>query len=223
MRNAFIILAFVIAGIVFCCAFAYTVQNDFCQLLYIDNDISYNSLLSTIANVGVFSATLYAALYAVLEFDNHKKENRVKLLGEYNQRFSSDVNIRHVITWMLRVAIIDNQGEIIGADLNGCYNPGIYKKEMFMRFFEELYLHIEKGNIDKRQACLLFSYYAIKYDEIKEFRLDITDYCSGEELVNVGINKEKDNCDLYWTNYRKFVNEMREEWKEIKKQQIKEN
>ena len=118
---------------------------------------------------------------------------------------------------MLRVAILNDKGEIVGADPIRCYyNPGVHEKEMFMRFFEELYLHVGNKSLDKRQVCLLFSYYAIKFDEIKEFRLDITDYKSKEELEKgKKTNDEKDN-NIYWTNYRIFVNEMRDEWKIIK-------
>ena len=74
--------------------------------------------------------------------------------------------------------------------------------------------------MDKRQVCKLFSYYAIKFDEIKEFRLDITDYKSKEELENEEKDKEEEGIAYtkkYWTNYRKFVNEMKIEWQEINK------
>lgn len=118
---------------------------------------------------------------------------------------------------MLRVAILNDKGEIVGADpIRFYYNPGIHEKEMFMRFFEELYLHIDNKSLDKEQVCLLFSYYAIKFDEIKEFRLDITDYYSKVELEKRGkTDDKKDNYNKYWTNYRKFVDEMRKEWKKI--------
>ena len=183
--------------------------------------------LSAIANIGVFFATLFATLYAVVQYHNHKKEHRINLLGEYNHRYATDKNVQEVISWMLKIAIVNNNGEIVNAEPCRCLSkPGIHEKEMFMRFFEELYLHIENGSIDKRQACKLFSYYAIKFDEIKEYREDITDYKSKKELENEKKkrNEEEGIADamIYWSNYRKFVDEMRMEWCEIKKS-IKNN
>ena len=124
---------------------------------------------------------------------------------------------------MLKVAILDEHGNIVGADpLRLFCKPGVNEKEMFMRFFEELYLHINNNSIDKKQACLLFSYYAIKFDEYRDFRLDITDYKSENELkVEENGNERNIDYKLYWINFRKFVNEMKEEWKNIEKQQIK--
>lgn len=212
MKDATIIFAFVIAGIVICCQLAYAV-GEYCPS-YIDN-------LSAIADVGIFIATLFATLYAVVQYHYHKKEHRINLLGEYNKRYATDKNIQEVITWMLKVAIVNDDGEIVNAEPYRCYcKPSIHEKEMFMRFFEELYLHIENGSMDKRQVCKLFSYYAIKFDEIKEFRLDITDYKSKEELENEEKDKEEEGIAYtkkYWTNYRKFVNEMKIEWQEINK------
>lgn len=155
-------------------------------------------------------ATCFAALFAVNEYQNHKEEQRIGLLGEYNQRYSTDKNIQKVVRWMLKVAIVDESGEIVGAnpDRSVC-KPDVHEKEMFMRFFEELYLHIKTGSVDKRQACLFFSYYAIKFDEIKDYRLDISDYKSKTEIENEEVDF---STTKYWTSYRRFVDEMKKEW-----------
>lgn len=224
MRNAIILFAFVIAGVVFCCAFACTTTEEVGILL--NTEIAYTEYLTAIANCGVFLATCFTALYAVVEYQNHKKEHRIKLLGEYNQRYSTDRNIQKVITWMLKVAIVDNKGDIVGADPNKYfYKPDINTKEMFMRFFEELYLHVNNNSIDKRQACQLFSFYAIKFDEIKEFRLDITDYRSKKELIEEERNSEETKDEqtlIYWINFREYVEEMKNEWKKITRKQLEE-
>ena len=164
--------------------------------------------------------TCFAALFAVAEYQNHKKEQRIILLGKYNQRYSTDKNIQKVVRWMLKVAILNSEGDIVGADPYKSYSkPDIHEKEMFMRFFEELYLHIKNGGVEKRQACLFFSYYAIKFDEIKDYRLDISDYKSMEELEN---EKSEDQISKYWTSYRCFVEEMKIEWVKYTNELIKQ-
>ena len=82
---------------------------------------------------------------------------------------------------------------------------GIYEKEMFMRFFEELYLQIKAGHLNREDVYHLFAYYALKYNKYLDFRKNIEDYKSKEELpANEKDAKEYDN----WTNFRCFVEEM---------------
>ena len=120
---------------------------------------------------------------------------------------------------MLRISILNENGDIIGAKPSRVnYSPGIHKKEMFMRFFEELYLHIEDNKIDERESCRLFSYYALKFDKIKDFRLDITDYLSVEEENSAQLDKNKKKLLKYWSNYRKYVKEMSSIWETIEKE-----
>ena len=80
---------------------------------------------------------------------------------------------------------------------------------MFMRFFEELYLHIKEGHIDKMDAFRLFAYYAIAFDKYKDFRLDITDYKSKDELSNSNIEGENEKkYEILWSGYRDFIEMM---------------
>ena len=208
MRDEIIFFALIIAGIVFCCALACNIT---CEIGYFaDCKGFFKENLNVIANCGTFMATCFAAFYGIKEYSIHKVEEKIKLLGEYNQRYSTDKNIKTVVSWMLKIAILNEKGDIVGANPDKTtHKPGIYEKEMFMRFFEELYLHIKNGSVEKRQACLLFSYYAIKFDEIENFRLDISDYKSKDELMNEEL---KDPFSKYWASYRMFIEDMRNEW-----------
>ena len=165
MRQAIVIFAFIIAGIVFCCAFACTTTDEI--RLLTGMDILFTEYLAAIVSCGTFMATCFAALFAVNEYQNHKEEQRIGLLGEYNQRYSTDKNIQKVVRWMLKVAIVDESGEIVGAnpDRSVC-KPDVHEKEMFMRFFEELYLHIKTGIIRKEQTRLSFIHTASFYVQI---------------------------------------------------------
>lgn len=219
MRDAIIIFCFVIAGIVFCVVFACTTIDEIQQMVCPNNTISFTSYLSVIANVGIFLATIFATMYAVKEYLNKKREHHTKLLAKYNQRYSSDNNITSVVSWMLKVAIVDKDGKIVGANPYRCnYSPGVHKKEMFMRFFEELYLHIKDGNIKKEDAFSFFAYYAIIFEKYKDFRLDITDYKTKEELKEMQEGRLKREYTYLWSGFRKFIYEMNVILKEKEKE-----
>lgn len=147
--------------------------------------------LSSISNIGTLLVSVIALVYAILEYSRHKKSVRTNLLCQYHQRYVSDKNIESVIQYMLRTAKVDVNGEIIGFDETkaSLSDPGIYEKEKFMRFYEELQLQIDDGNVDKDIARDMFSYYVVKFDKIEDFHKEITDY---------------DNIK-YWHHYKKFV------------------
>ena len=147
--------------------------------------------LSSISNIGTLLVSVIALVYAILEYRRHKKSVSTNLLCQYHQRYVSDKNIESVIQYMLRTAKVDENGEIVGFDETKASgsDPGIYEKEIFMRFYEELQLQIDDGNIDNDIARDMFSYYVLKFDEIKDFHKEITDY---------------DNIKC-WHHYKKFI------------------
>ena len=116
---------------------------------------------------------------------------------------------------MLKVAKLDNNGEIVGAHPNRILliKPSINEKEMFMRFFEEVYLHIKEDNLDKESVFRLFAYYAIKSDGHPEFRLDITDYKNEKELNKIKDEKVKKELSIRWSGFREFAKQMNNEYK----------
>lgn len=116
---------------------------------------------------------------------------------------------------MLKVAKLDNNGEIVGAHPNSILinKPNIIEKEMFMRFFEEIYLHIKEDNLDKESVFRLFAYYALKFDEHPEFRLDITDYKNEKELNKVKNEQVKKELSIRWFGFREFAKQMNDEYK----------
>lgn len=188
MRYSFILLAYVIAGITFCLGLANA------TIFIAKSSELYICFLSSIANIGIFVTSLAAALFAVLEYNRHKQEQRTKLLCEYNQRYSTDRNIESIIEWMLQIALTNDEGDIIGVNKNIKNNPpGIHKKEMFMRFFEELYMQIKDGRLNENNIKRMFSYYALRFATYEDFRSDIKDY-------------EKDE----WSDFREFVKLMKE-------------
>ena len=221
MRQIIIVFAFIMALMVFICALACATKDSVEMLFCLEKPLYYTKLLSVLVSLGTLSATLFVALYGVIEYENHKAEQRIKLLCEYNQRYSTDRNIESVVTWMLKIAQVDRDGKIVGANPDRTFicRPEVHQKEMFMRFFEELYLHIKSGNIKREDACKLFSYYAIEFDKHEGFRFDITDYKSSKQLDDMEEGEAK-KYSLYWSNYRCFVDDMKKEWDIIKQRSV---
>lgn len=153
---------------------------------------TFSNFLTSIISFGTLLVALFSALYVKKEYDKHIEEERTKLLCEYNHRYSVDKHIECVIEWMLQIAIMDESGNIIGVNRQiKNIPPNIHQKEMFMRFFEELQLQIEKRKLNKQDVKKLFSYYALVFDKIEEYHCDITDY-----------NK------IEWETFRNFVKQM---------------
>ena len=149
-----------------------------------------------------------AACYARTKYEEHLKEEHTKLLCEYNQRYSNDCNIKIVIEWMLKVAVTNEKGDIVGVNLAiSNYEPSINTKEMFMRFFEELYIQMDVGNLKKDEVHDLFAYYAIKFDNFKEYHNKVTDYTSYEEVQKLS-DSEKNNVNANWKYFSKLIDAM---------------
>lgn len=163
----------------------------------------------SIAEWGAFIVALIGVVYAAHQYQNHLKEEQRRVLCEYNQRYSTDKNIEIVVEWMLQVAKTNEEtGEIEGVNRNvKQISPGIHKKEMFMRFFEELNLRLEHNDMNIDEVYNLFAYYALKFDKYWDFRLDIKDYKNSLELRGMHEVDKKKYKD-YWNGFRSFIDKM---------------
>lgn len=198
-----------LSGISFCSILFFVVLSIVVIFLIICSIISAEAV-TAIATLLSFGVAAYAACYAKEQYLRHLEVEHTKLLCGYNQRYSTDCNIKAMLRWMLEVAVTDEKGEIINVDLTKCcYSPGINTKEMFMRFFEELYLQIEKGNLNANEVYDLFAYYALKFDEFDEYHEDITDYTAKEEVDKMDKDK-MDAVNENWKRFSKFIQIMDE-------------
>lgn len=138
-----------------------------------------------------------ALLYAVLEYNQHKKIEKTTLLCQYLQRYASDPIIRKVTEYILDTALLDEKGnKIVGFDESKTSKntPTLTEKEMFMRFFEEIQLLIEDKLLDGDKAIYLMGYYCDVYHRIDEYHGDISDY----------------NDEETWGTFLKFANSIPE-------------
>lgn len=154
-----------------------------------ENDSSLFNGLTAITNAGILLTSIYALYYAIREYEKRLEEEKTRILCEYNQRYASDPNIASVINWILEISTFEDDNRIRKIDVNkASKHPSVYEKELFMRFFEELQMQIEKGTIEKYIVKEMFGFYAVKFSLHKELRSDIKDY-------------EKDE----WKGFREFV------------------
>ena len=135
--------------------------------------------LSDITMMLLASGTLILTIW---EYLNHRKRIKAEVLGLYNERYSKDQHVNIVVPFLI--------ADIMGLKVK---KPSVHHVEMFMRFFEEIELQIEKGRLNEKSVYDLFSYYALYFDNRPELinLLCIDDY-------------SKEN----WGLYMKFVNRM---------------
>lgn len=149
-----------------------------------------------------------ALLYAILEYNQHKKIEKTALLCKYLQRYANDPIIRKVTDYILNTALFDENGNKITGfnESKALINaPTITENELFMRFFEEIQLLIDDDLLDGDNAVYLMGYYCEVFHRIKEYHKNITDY------------EDK----RFWGTYLKFANSIPERLDNYQKKQNK--
>lgn len=155
------------------CIFDLSTCSDSCA-----SQLNINELINSSIALIALSATFY-------EYRNHVKKRKADTLAHYNTLYCENGSYKKII----KDLIAYDEGKIFKydikskADNNECI---IYEREMFMRFFEEIQIQIEEGNLDSKTAKILFLWYAKKVDELGDNF--ISDY----------------NSDC-WTTFKKFI------------------
>lgn len=122
--------------------------------------INWNEVIETFAtstSALVASLSLVVAILAVWhaykEYKRALKNKQSEVLAQYNERYSNDDSIRKVIEYIT----YSNDDK-----------PTVYDKEMFLRFFEELELMIERGYLSIDIVGDMFAYYFLVIWHCKE-------------------------------------------------------
>lgn len=144
--------------------------------------------LGSFAEWCTFLITAIGLMSAGCEYDNHKKEMRTQLLLEYNKRYMEDSAVRKVVDYIVNPQQTKSEDKKI---------PTLFEKELFMRFFEELYLLIDDKQLPVDKVHYMFAYYVLEFDKNYNLREDVKDYPQDD--------KSKD-----WKYYFKFVQKMKE-------------
>ena len=121
--------------------------------------LDYISCVMGILSVIITGITAYIALaafqYTKKEFSLYQEKEKSEILSAFNERYSTDCNIKAVVTYLNKI------------DEFPISEPSTFQKEMFLRFFEELQYAIEKKVISEELVYDMFAYYALKAYDIK--------------------------------------------------------
>lgn len=152
--------------------------------------INWNAI-AAIANSASAVIAVLTVVFAWYKFEKEKKNNkeatRSRILAEYNWHYMQNISMRKVIK-----ALLDD-------DFSKVH---VYDMEMFLRFYEELYLLIHSENRMKMEvAKYMFSYYATEAWGKEEFWQRMSEM-SGESVEALRSSDD-------WSMYRKFVFEMK--------------
>lgn len=152
--------------------------------------INWNAVVA-IANSASAIIALGTVIFAWHKFEKEKKDNkeatRSRILADYNWHYMQNNSVKTIIK-----ALLDNNYSEVH----------LYDIEMFLRFYEELYLLIHSENRMKMEvAKYMFSYYAIEAWGKEEFWQRMSEM-SGESVEALRSSED-------WSMYRKFVFEMK--------------
>lgn len=130
-------------------------------------------------------------VYTCYEYKSHRDRVKAEVLGMYNERYSKDEHINKVVPFLIS-EIMNTKTENASKELK-MEDPSVHNMEMFMRFFEEMELQIEKDRLDADSVYKLFSFYALFLDS----KLDILERHSIDDY-------NRDNWELFFN----FINRM---------------
>lgn len=128
--------------------------------------IDGGSIAAFISAVGI--------LTAFKEYNLKKDRDKTEVLATFNRRFLGGEDYRFCIKLLYDI--------IEGRDRNVATRDGFetkWKKEKFLRFYEELYYEIKAGRIEEKKAVDLFGYHALQIEEHKQHFIEETDDTKG--------------------------------------------
>lgn len=139
------------------------------QYLMLIEQSSVLELSSFILESLTAGLALVAIVFTYKEYKFQQEKKKSEILSQFNDRYSTDGNIAEVVKCLM------SPEENVARQLE---TLEFFKKEMFMRFFEELHYAIEKEALPKDVVYDYFGYYAIKAYEYQEvFYDEIRDLC----------------------------------------------
>ena len=143
-------------------------------------EIGYDSNMAgapVILGTTIAVVTLCKGLY---EYQGHQKRQRIQYLIDFGKKYTENKDIVEVVEFLEELEDNNTEGQA----------PDIHKVEMYMRFFEELQLLIEKKAINKKDTHYLFGHYTtILKKEWESYWPDL------------GYN------ETYWKAFRAFADE----------------
>lgn len=135
-------------------------------------------MISSIAELSSAIIAGVALIIAINEYRKHKEHKECDVLTRYHERYNNDAHIEKVLHYYL--------GSKNNEDKDKFVTPDEHDKEMFLRFFEEIELMIQKKYLHEEDVKKLFIFYFMVFWKFEDFLADSDkDYWPlAEELYN---------------------------------------
>lgn len=114
--------------------------------------------------------------------NKYKEDKKCEVLAKYHERYANDEHVQKVVRFYL--------------ETGKRYSPSVYDKEMFLRFFEEIELMIQRKYICEEDVKDLFIFYFMTLWEYDDFCREITDKNSSWPLAEELYNRFKSDKNL---------------------------
>lgn len=125
-------------------------------------------MYGSIPDWGLFMTALFTIGFSFYEYFGYKNKETNKLLSQLNKRYVENENVQKVVKYLRQIEP-DKEP------------PSVYQIELFLRFFEELGLYLDKKSIKPEEVDSFFGYY------LKELYQSV----KGKELLKK-LNKEEE-------------------------------
>ena len=96
--------------------------------------------------IGKLLLAVIAVLLSYRELQLHKRKERNGLMSQLNERYLNNHDIQSVIKYLREIDPTDEE-------------PSAYQVELFLRFFEELDVHLRHGNLNPDDVKTFFNFY----------------------------------------------------------------
>lgn len=137
-------------------------------------------VLGVVIDFCILLVAVIAARISYREYQSHKTKEYSELLSQLNERYLGNDNMQTVVKYLRD---IDPEGD----------EPSAYQVELFLRFFEELYVYMRHDGLEPNDVREFFNYYIerLYYSE------------RGKKLLEK-INHEDEKLD-YLNGYKEII------------------
>lgn len=105
-----------------------------------------NMTTGEIINLLILIVALAALVISLYELHSYKQKENNKLLSQLNKRYLKNTDMQAVVKYLRD---IDPEGD----------EPSAYQVELFLRFFEELYVYLRHDGLKTSDVKEFFNYY----------------------------------------------------------------
>ena len=103
-------------------------------------------ITTDIINLLILIVALAAFILSIRELRSYKQKENNKLLSQLNNRYLENKNMQAVVKYLRD---IKPEGD----------EPSAYQVELFLRFFEELYVYLRHDGLEPDDVRKFFNYY----------------------------------------------------------------